>query len=1184
MIRTTGISMDLSYEEGAKSALILEPSRVEGSVGEGELFKAAVTVRSADGVRFKAFLVPDNVRIQVSEDTIVTAGREIEITVDMSGFEPGETAEGVVSFSSNLGEYELPVRVTRRAAQADTSQGIIADLYAFTELAKNDYQEAYRLFTSPGFMKLAETGGPSTPALLRGLTDHPVIYQRMEEFMVACGLKDPVMVTAEGTGASFYNVAYSMQQKIFLRRSTWGNLDMDITVDGDFLRVDRRRLTGDDFNGSVYELPYIILHERLGSGRRFGRIVLQSFYQTIVYTVSASREGSVKVDLAHLVRVQRVKLARKHLDYLAGRIDVARWASESLALIGEARRMGEDPFVCELKEAWVLETSGDRAGARHVLEELSTNSFRNQPMEIRAFFLYLCHIAGYAPDGRLSVVDTIRTWQGRNRESFLLLWILLQIDPDMNRTQTKKMFYLEEAFERGTRSPYLYMEALLLIQQDTSRLRRLTPFTRQVLSFAVRQGMMTENIALKTALLADNEKTFRDATYQILTACYDAFPGPDIVLAICRLIVKGEPGKMEYHRWYSLAIEYDLRITRLYEFYVETLPENYQRILPLPVRKYFAMGGELSESKTALLYANIIRNKEQDAATYSLYESLMEAFAVISLERGRINADYAVIYQTFAETLIARGRVRELAEVLFTCQIYTDDPTPREAIVCHDALNGEVKASMSGGTAYLPCYTHDARILFADAQGRRSASKVSCSVKPLMDTARLAPVLAAKGASSPGLLLRLCSGDGGLLPLDAGHLGAFSRMERSEAFSDEFRSSLRSRILAFARANADSEALDSFIKGVDLDAFARADRRTLIEVLIRRGFDAEAFDMLLNYGFEHIAPELLVRLTSRLVKEDGEGNPDLLALTLYVFRLGKYDESMLSYLVEHVDTTLKEMLSVRRRARSFETETFPLDERILRRALFVRQVPTEGGEILQYYVRVAGRDELAARYIAFESETTFQADKTVSPYTASELGRMMDRDRDMPLACRLALLKYYSVQKELTAREENQVDLLMEDAAGKGLRFRFLQDLPAIFLRQYQLEDKVIVEVRAEEDAAVTLHYRMAGPGMGEEFASEPMVQIYDGIFTREFTLFYGEVLEYYVTIRRGDEEERQEVSFAQAPAIDMNGRSRYQLINRMLYTKNEGRTEELRDRMGQYVRTRALIDSLFELEEAAHE
>lgn len=1184
MIRTTGISMDLSYEEGAKSALVFEPAVVEGTAEEGGLFKAAVRVRSADGVRFKALLIPDNVRIRVSETSIITASAEVEITVDLNGLMPGERAEGMVTFSSSLGEYELPVRVARRRSQPDTSQGVIADLFAFADLAKNDYQEAYRLFTGPDFLRLAETGGQSIPALYRGLAAHPVTYQRMEEFLVAAGLKDPVMLTAEGSGASFYNITYSMQQKIFLRRSTWGNLEAEVTVDGDFLRVDRRRLTGDDFNGSVYELPYIILQEQLGSGRKFGRITIRSFYQTIEYTVSASRSGSLKVDLAHLVRVQRVKLARKHLDYLAGRTEIGRWASDSLSLIGEARRMGEDPFVCELKEAWVMEVSGDRAGARRALEELSARSFRSQPMEIRAFFLYLCHIAGYAPEGRLSVVETIRNWYGRNQESFLLLWILLQIDPDMNRTQTKKMFYLEDAFQRGIRSPYLYMEALLLIQQDTSRLRRLTPFTRQVLSFALRQGMLTEDIALKAALLSDNEKSFRKSTYEILEACYEAYPGPDIVNAICRLLVKGQPAQTEYHRWYSLAIEYDLRITRLYEFYVETLPDNYQRILPLPVRKYFAMGGELSESKTALLYANIIRNREADAGTYSLYESLMEEFACISLEKGRINADYAVIYQTFADLLIAKGKVRELAEILFSCQIYTDDPTPREAIVCHDALNGEVRAAMSGGTACLPCYTPDARILFADALGRRSASRVTCSVKPLMDTARLAPVCAAKGASSPGLLLSLCSGSGGLLPLDASRLGAFSRMERSAAFSDEFRSGLRARILAYARENSDSEALDSFLRGVDLDAFALADRTTLIEVLIRRGFDADAFEMLRTYGFEIIAPELLVRLTSRLVKEDGEGNPDLLALALHVFRLGKYDENMLSYLVEHTDTTLKEMLAIRRRAKSFLAETFPIDERILRRAIFVRQVPTEGGEILQYYVSVAGRDELAARYIAFESGTTFQADKTVSPYTASELGRMMDRDRDMPLVCRLALLKYYSVQKELTAREENQVDILMEDACGKGLRFRFLQDLPSIFLRQYQLEDKVIVEVRSEEDASVTLHYRMAGPGAAEEFASEPMVQIYDGIFTREFTLFYGEVLEYYVTIRRGDEEERRSTAFAQAPAVDMNGRSRYQLINRMLLDKNEGRTDELRDRMGQYIRTRALIDSLFALEEASHE
>lgn len=63
----------------------------------------------------------------------------------------------------------------------------------------------------------------------------------------------------------------------------------------------------------------------------------------------------------------------------------------------------------------------------------------------------------------------------------------------------------------------------------------------------------------------------------------------------------------------------------------------------------------------------------------------------------------------------------------------------------------------------------------------------------------------------------------------------------------------------------------------------------------------------------------------------------------------------------------------------------------------------------------------------------------------------------------------------------------------------------------YQLDDKTFVECHAHPGARVTLFYALdTGLGKELEYKCEPLREIYEGIFGRTFTLFYGENLHYY--------------------------------------------------------------------------
>ena len=104
---------------------------------------------------------------------------------------------------------------------------------------------------------------------------------------------------------------------------------------------------------------------------------------------------------------------------------------------------------------------------------------------------------------------------------------------------------MENLYEMGCRSPLLYLEAYKLLCQDMGYIKRINEFWKAVLQYVAKERLMTKEIALRAAYLSVNERTFTKSMYQILSAAYDMYPEKDILDAICKLIIKGEPGKQE---------------------------------------------------------------------------------------------------------------------------------------------------------------------------------------------------------------------------------------------------------------------------------------------------------------------------------------------------------------------------------------------------------------------------------------------------------------------------------------------------------------------------------------------------------------------------------------------------------------------------------------------------------------
>ena len=1055
------------------------------------------------------------------------------------------------------------------------------DLASFTKMAEQNPEEAFRFFKSDEFRKILPEDDHRARALWRGLVLAPASYEGMEEFLVGMNLKDIVEVDADDREASFYCLTDTVEETVTLRRIGRGSFRFRAVSDSDFIVFPRAEVTDGDFVGGTCDFAYRIDISRLGSGVRRGEIRFESPCRSFSFRVTASRlapdskEGRAGVDRNLLL------LTKVRLNYMLGRCTRAEYIEESLRRI-EAHYCSSTESLTTLRlyQAYLEKLKGNEEEASAILREFRASDLKEEESVSELACLYLKGLLG-EPSPRLPV--RVRSRFDRDGSSYLVLKLLYLTNPDIGRYPRRRKKAAEQVFGRGLRSPLLYAEVIKDLRQNDSLLISLDELTVQTLLFAAKQGLMTEGLALRCAYLSANEKFFSEPLLRILTSSFEKWQYDGILEAIVRLLMKGQPRDYACFPWYALAVERGIKVIRLYEYYIEAMPDSMREVLPLPLRKYFLYNNTLSREGRARVYANIVRNRLADPETYAAYCPAAEAFAYEALGDGCIGGDYAVLYQEFIRVVRDQGAAGTLSKLLFTSRLYCEDREVRQVVVVHDGLKKVRTVPLIRGTAYIPDYTGDSAILFENAASERFFTREEYSVEPLSESDELMSLLRAHEVPDEGFLLHELRSIEGHPAGTAREFELWRLASKSEECTPALRSMARRAVLQFILKNPESNFLSRGTPKEELALYAEADRSSLVQVLLGEGCYEEAYGVLCGKDIEGMPPDQLVRLAGRIIEErGGKKDKDLLEFSSRVYRLGKYDERMLRYLSDHFRGEMDEMLSIRRHAREFYIDTFALDDRILALAVSKRMNIEEGPEILKSYERHGGRRKLMRDYLEFYADAVLYRDVRVAKPAAECISRIYDEEEPMDFAMKLVLLRYYSEKPGLSTHEEIQVDLLMEECMKRNLRFAFMQKLPDSFVRQYRLDDRVFVEMKADIDAEVLItHTLKGGPEEGgESKVTEPLIHRFRGIFSREYTLFYGEELHYFLTVRKGGESKVTEERTLTAPPSSLSGTGSFQRIGRMLKYSKDGDEDALLEEMRSYCKAKQTAERLFVIEE----
>lgn len=1170
--------------EYSAPALVMEPEALTLRMRPGERVQGSFRLSAGSGVRFRGFLFSSNPRMLFEPAEFSGTTNEIRYQADANGMSGGMTEDGVFTICSELGEHTLPFSIIVEEEEAGDDGKDIPDIQGLAELAEQNFQKAYRCFISEGFGKLLEKDWPRLYSVYESIRKSSFNYQSFEEFLNGAGVKEPVEISVDADQIVHYGVKETVLESFRMVKHGWGFTRISLQSDAEFVRLEKNLITTDEFAGSTFDVRYVLDHELMHEGNNYAQVRIDTVYQTIYVRFTLKKAGDFsKVHAGRICKRMQYKLENHYVGFRLQKQKAETWISRSVKLIGNYKRSGGNDVFADLFLVQLYYADNKKQKAVRLLKEIEEDSGRLRTVEQYGFYLYLttffCQDISYVDQMEARVQKLFE----ENRTSWVLQWILLYLQEELLSDDNAKYEAVSRQFDSGCRSRIMYVEAWQILRRNPFILRHLGDFELHLLRFAVREKVVTEEIALQISGLAVHYGTYSRILYGILAAVYESFPSDELVRAICLLLMNGQKKEPEYFKWYELGVERGLRITGLYEYYMGSMEFTDINDMPQIIRMYFSYDTSLAYEKRAAVYRNILANKGTDPQTYRLHRSAMQKFAAEQLEMGHLTEDLVILYQELLrpETL-SRSSVEKLFRMLESYEVVCEAPQMKQAVVCSPYVDHEEIVPFVNGKAVVQVYEPDSAVMAADQEGSRYPAFLLCSIRRIFENDALLDWCIRRRTELPGAILHVSSRALQKDEPNPDELWYLVSACEKEYFTERYRNRVRARVLSYYAAHPLDETLAEFVRKIPVREYVKVDKAALITVLAEEGLCELAFELLDRYGVEEIPLIQLVRVCSRMVLAcEFEENRTLLALCRCCFASGKYDDKLLRYLLLYYEGPVQEMMQIWQAGTEFELDTMLIEEKIITMLLFTRCY-TQGTEpVFEAYRKKMGRRKLCIAYVNMKAYEYFVKGMPVAAhvfrYIEREYEELRERGRldEQEDVCRLALLQYYANSPELDARQESFAEKLLEEYNAKNMRFAFWGKFGKKLLAPYQMEGKVYVEYAADPRSTVTLFFRKNGE---ENYRKEPMKNCFEGIFVREFTLFYGEELECYLEENLEGTVKRSGIRCLSAGGCDRDDFTKYGLLNNLIKAEEQNDEKVLREELEAFVIQEYLAKELFTL------
>lgn len=1179
--------------------LLLKPERVEAVVQADEVIRGEIMVSSGNNLHIKGLAYSSHERVQIVNNAFGGLRNRIIYEVNSRFSEHGDVIEGSFYLVTNGGEREIPYSLRVQAGNSGETLGSLKTARDFGNLAKKDLEAALRMFEYQEFTQAPFMQDARIRTIYEGLRGRTGRRNLLEEFLVALQVKEPVWLMVDTKPRVYENPLDPVEDVIHINSNGWGYVWVEVQTDAPFIELNTKHLTDKEFTNSRSRVTYRILPEHLHRGRNFGRIKILSMREE--FTIEIEAEGDSTVDITGRSPEADGQMDRKSLfKYMSLRLDYETGMYEPALLLNQMMReteqlradYPEDQRVRVL-QADLLLLNGRRENAAMCLDEARDGILRHREKQVESYCFYqYLRLQLTAEDGeqKESLCRYIKKilWEDEDRAHPYLFLLLMKLDDTMALNPLELYNSLKNLYQNGCCSPFVYGAASRLMEIHPDILINLGDFELQVLYLGIRKGITSRATACKAAKLVLGLKHYRRLLERLMIKLYQAYPERELLEAVCSILIKGDRKNEDAFFWYEKALKEGVNLTRLYEYYLFSLPADYNHLLPKEVLLYFSYDKDLDRHSRSVLYRNILLYMNPSAELYQSYTRNMESFAMDQLFKSRINSRMAVIYEHMIyKDMIDEPVARVLPGILKSFRIRCRDPRMKYVIIRYEELEEEEAYLLEDQAAYVPLFSDQIVIIFQDSYGNRylDVKHIKTSV---MDKPELLEQCYKVYPHHPMLKLQECRklvSQGVENDRQAELLEELMvQMRLNPVFERQLLQTVTDYYCRGAAEDRDGVGAFNCTYLVQLDkkSLDARQRQQICETLISQNHMQEAYHMIGEYGSQYIQPARLMKLCAKTILQQLFDQDDLLLHIAYrVFRAGIYDSVILDYLCEHFNGTVSQMYEVLIQGVKEHVETYDLEERLLGQMLFTGCCQQMDSVFDLYMKRKTVRESVVKAYFTQKSVQYFlerqDVDDRVFEYLKQALGGRGWKD-DMPTIYTLALTLYFSTRDKLEEEDrqlcKNMTQVLLE----AGLVFPYTRDLSKHIPVPEDIMDKVMVEYRGRKDSHPELQVRILPEE--ESWHGEDIRRVYQGIYVKQKVLFEGETMEYLIY----DAPEGSRILVAEGSVecdrkLEGKENSRFACLNEMGAAIKNRDDSRLAAAMEEYLSKSAALGKLFPIE-----
>lgn len=1166
---------------GTKPILAFSEETIDLSVIEGRSEAGSFVIESTNQIKICGIVYSTNPRMECLNPHFEGEKVRIRYQFNSKGLTEGDTCEGKFVIVCNQIEYSLSfcARITRLYAEAST--GAVKSLDDFTRLAASNWDEAYHLFYNRNFLNTIPYDNVYERLTYEGFACARPSGQNMEEFLIGVNKKQPVSISVDKSEEIFMASKEPQSGCFTITKDNWGYTEIRLRTDCEFIKLSKPVLTLDDFIGKTYLYEYIIDASAMHAGRNFGRIYIDGVYQSFTIDITAGvrdDDGSISdIAVTKDIKECMVGIMELYTSFRLKRIVTGVWANETISILNHLHALVPDEHMYELMKAQAFIINRQRQEAKWILDDFK-HSNPDKKAPIWGYYLYLMTLLEREPSYVDNMTHEVELIFYENPDSVLLFWVLLFLRDQYFDDSAGKLKDIKYWVLRGCSSPYLYIEAYYLISQDPYLIKELSVFELRILSWAVKEKALTKELAGAIFEAVDLAGGFDNRVYELLTAAYEICPEAEYVGIICSYLIKGHKNDTCFHKWFELGIENKLRLTGLYESYLLTMDDRQISPVPKIIQMYFSFDNKLPYRKLAVLYNNIIAAKETEPEVYHKYRKAMGRFAMDQAQLRHIDDNLAVLYEDMLELgFINEELSAAFSDIIYTHKLIVFDKRIVRAIIYQNEMKEPQIVPVTDQCAYFELFSNDYVILFEDSRGYRYVKSISYRLQRLMDAEKYLDRCISLSPDRPQYIVSHFKHVRDYSGFTKDDLKLFKPVFYSESFSDSYKAVMGYRILKYCQLHDYEDYVRPFLQSINFDTLQKDARKYLIDMLVSNRLYEKAYDMAMEYGIDMLAAASKVVLCENALKVQHVDDDFMVQLAISAFKTGKYSDLVLKYLCENYTGPTDELINLWHAADKFSISSMKLDERILEQGIYTQIEPEKISDIFMEYYKRAGNEKLILAYISLVAHGYLHSGGCKADFIFDIIEKRFIGNRTLNDACQLALLKHFAEKTDITQAELEIEDTLLKYYIYNNMYFDFFARLDYRLLEKYFLYDKAFLQYESTPGTHVVLHYSRDEDG--EEFNSEDMVEMYDGIYVKTFVIFFGELIRYYITEEHDNSIEVKESNRLTCNNIPGdNDHSRYNLINEMIISDTLSDETTLKSNINEYKRLDAATKQLFKL------